>query len=189
MMDGGHVRALAKQARKPYTPDYIEKIAAACVLPNETPLRILYYDCAPFSGHLRLPISGDIKEYRAEDGWLRQLAHKDLFAVRLGVLKPRGFERKVPLSQPQPLTDDDFKPVFEQKGVDMRIGLDMAVYSSNRAAERIILLTNDSDCIPAMKHARRAGLQIVLVQHATRKANPDLKDHADFTRLVPWPEP
>jgi uncharacterized LabA/DUF88 family protein len=40
----------------------------------------------------------------------------------------------------------------------MRIGIDMANLSSNRSVDTIALATNDTDCIPAMKHARRSGL-------------------------------
>ena len=49
-------------------------------------------------------------------------------AVRLGVLKFRGYKlKKTPVTGIAALTDADFKPDFEQKGVDMRIGLDIAV--------------------------------------------------------------
>jgi hypothetical protein len=77
--------------------------------------------------------------------WLRNLARKDLFAVRRGVLKFRGFRpRKVPISADSS-TDADFEPVFEQKGVDMRIGLDIALYSQSRTVERIAIITQDTD--------------------------------------------
>jgi len=45
----------------------------------------------------------------------------------------------------------------------MRIGIDMANLSSNRSVDLIALATNDTDCIPAMKHARRSGLQVALI--------------------------
>jgi uncharacterized LabA/DUF88 family protein len=44
----------------------------------------------------------------------------------------------------------------------MRIGIDMANISLNRSVELIALATNDTDCIPAMKYARRCGLQSLL---------------------------
>ena len=41
----------------------------------------------------------------------------------LGTLKFRGWvPRNIPLESTSQLTDVDFKPNFEQKGVDMRIG-------------------------------------------------------------------
>ena len=76
---------------------------------------------------------------------------------------------------------------FEQKGVDMRIGLDMATFSSTRSVDLIALATNDTDCIPAMKHARRAGLQIALIVVPGYNPAPELMAHADFHRAILWP--
>jgi len=163
LLDGGHVRVHAKNAGMQFTPDYIEKVALACSNPGEEILRILYYDCAPYAGTVTLPVSGAKKTYQGTDHWMRELAQKNLFAVRRGALKFRGFaldKKKIPYQPTAPLQDTDFLPQFEQKGVDMRIGLDMAIYSANRAVDLIALVTNDTDCIPAMKHARRSGLQI-----------------------------
>jgi uncharacterized LabA/DUF88 family protein len=70
----------------------------------------------------------------------------------LGALKFRGYvlnNNRIPYHPGQPLTDADFHPDFEQKGVDMRIGMDMANLASNRSVELIALATNDTDCIPA----------------------------------------
>ncbi|HET9147799.1 MAG TPA: NYN domain-containing protein [Acetobacteraceae bacterium] len=187
LMDGGNARVLARQAKHTYNPDYIEKMAHACVNADERIIRILYYDCAPYNGTQKLPVSGEPKEFSGSDHWLHVLAQKDLFATRLGVLKFRGFKpKKIPIS-PSALTDEDFKPDFEQKGVDMRIGLDIANFCSSRAVDRIILITGDTDCIPAMKHGRKAGLQIVLVRFPNSLIAPELKEHADYVRDVAWP--
>lgn len=118
---------------------------------------------------------------------MQDLASRDLFAVRRGELKFRGYKPKHTPVSPGGLTDADFEPIFEQKGVDMRIGLDIATFAKNRAVDRIALITNDTDCIPAMKHARIAGLQVVLVSMPNSKTTYSLKWHADFARNVPWP--
>jgi uncharacterized LabA/DUF88 family protein len=187
LIDGGHLRALAKVAKIPYTPDSIEKFAHTCVQADETLLRILYYDCAPYVGKARLPVSGAEFEFNGSDSWLRDLASRDLFAVRKGVLKFRGFKpKRIPIS-PTALTDDDFKPDFEQKGVDMRIGLDIANHASTRSVDRIVLISGDTDCLPAMKHARISGLQVVLVSLPNHKLAPELLWHCDFVRPVAWP--
>jgi uncharacterized LabA/DUF88 family protein len=137
---------------------------------NETLLRALYYDCAPYKGFVKKPVSGDQMEFKGSDVWLNKLAEKDFFAVRTGVLKFRGFKpKKVPVSK-EALTDDDFVADFEQKGVDMRIGLDIANFSNERSVDRIILISADTDCVPAMKYARIAGLQVVLARFD--KSNP-----------------
>lgn len=189
LIDGGHLRALTKAAKLTYNPDYIEKVSHACVSQGEKTLRILYYDCAPYVGKAKLPVSGNDHEFNGSDAWLKELAAKDLFAVRRGVLKFRGFKPKnVPIAS-RALSDADFAPDFEQKGVDMRIGLDIANHATLRSVDRIILLTGDTDCIPAMKHARINGLQIVLATLPNHKVAPELLWHSDFERRIAWPAP
>lgn len=169
----------------------IEAVAHACIDTHQGEIlfRALYYDCPPYNGSVKLPVSGAEKEFTASDFWLKDLARRDFFATRLGELKFRGFKPKKIPTPPRPLTDDDFKPDFEQKGVDMRIGLDIAVFSDTRAVERILLITNDTDCIPAMKHGRKAGLQIVLVSLPGQTPASTLLQHADFHRpLSAWPD-
>ena len=185
-IDGGYLRVLVRQADLQYTPDYIETIAHACLLEDEFLLRILYYDCAPYKGSPKLPISGKPSDFTGFDEWIKVLSAKPQFAVRLGVLKFRGFvPKKIPLST-SALSDKDFKPRFEQKGVD-RLGLDIATYSANRSVERIILITGDTDCSPAMKLARTAGLQVVLIQFPGKILARELLSHSDFQRQVEWP--
>jgi uncharacterized LabA/DUF88 family protein len=186
-IDGGHVRACAKKADKPYTSEFVRKIAHASVDAAETLHRILYYDCASYSGKAKLPVSGGEHVFAGGDGLLRQLAAIDLFAVRQGVLKFRGWKpKKIPIV-PVALTDADFAPDFEQKGVDMRIGLDMATACNQRAVDRIILVTGDTDCVPAMKHVRKAGLQVVIVVLPNVKSHQELRAHADYERKIAWP--
>lgn len=187
LIDGGNVRVLSRQAGRPYVPDFIERIAHACAAPDEVIHRILYYDCAPFTGTVRQPVSGQERVFDSSDGWLRELARRDLFAVREGVLKFRGFRpKRVPVASTS-LTDADFEPVFEQKGVDMRIGLDMMAYCTTGTVDRIALMTQDTDCVPAMKSARRAGLQVCLVRLPNSRVAAELLEHADFVRTIPWP--
>jgi uncharacterized LabA/DUF88 family protein len=138
-------------------------------------------------GKTKLPISGAEFEFKGSDHWLKEIASKNLFAVRRGVLKFRGYKpRKIPIANIN-LTDADFKPDFEQKGVDMRIGLDIANFSATRAVDRIILISGDTDCIPAMKQARISGLQVVLASLPNHKVAQELLWHADFERRVAWP--
>ena len=184
LIDGGFLRVAAK---KKFDPDFIEAFAHACKSPDETVFRVLYYDCAMYSGTVKLPVSGASHTFTSSDAWLHALSHKDLFAVRRGVLKFRGFRPKRTPVASATLTDADFEPIFEQKGVDMRIGLDIAAYSDNHAVDRIILVSGDTDCVPALKYGRRAGLQVVLIQPANQKLAPELFAHADFRRTVVLP--
>lgn len=187
LIDGGHLRVLAKQSNLKYNPDLIEKTAHACVGADETLLRALYYDCAPFVGTIKLPVSGKDMEMKGNDSWLRELEGRDLIAVRRGVLKFRGFKPAVVPLNNAPLTDDDFKPDFEQKGVDMRIGLDIANFAAMKTVDRIVLVSGDTDCVPAMKQARISGLQVATVELPKHRLARELKWHSDFVRSVAWP--
>ncbi|ABI66504.1 conserved hypothetical protein [Maricaulis maris MCS10] len=187
LIDGGFTRVLARKDGHSYNPDFIENLAHCVVSDRETLLRALYYDCEPFTGTVQLPVSGEDKEFSKSGKWLDDLARKDFFAVRKGVLKFRGFKpRKIPVSG-RALSDQDFAPDFEQKGVDMRIGLDMATLSNGPKVERIVLISNDTDCVPAMKHARKAGVQLVLGVPPNQSPAHELAMHSDLTRTFAWP--
>ena len=94
-----------------------------------------------------------------------------------------------PIAGGQPLTDADFAPIFEQKGVDMRIGLDIATFAQNRSVERIVLVSGDQDMIPAMKQARKAGLEVASIQlpAPAKKMHDGIYSHSDMVRAVTWP--
>ena len=79
------------------------------------------------------------------------------------------------------VNDDDFVPALRQKGVDMRIGLDIASITLRRQAEIIILVSGDADFVPAAKLARREGVQFVL-DPLWQEIPPDLFEHIDGLR-------
>lgn len=60
------------------------------------------------------------------------------------------------------LTDTDFEIDLIQKGVDMRIGLDIASMAYKKQVSQIVLIAGDSDFVPAAKHARREGIDFIL---------------------------
>ena len=79
------------------------------------------------------------------------------------------------------LTDDDFAPALRQKGVDMRIGLDITSITLKRQADVIIPVSGDSDFVPAAKLARREGMQFIL-DPLWQNVSPDLSEHIDSLR-------
>lgn len=188
LIDGGHLRACAADANEDYNNELIERFARACVAADEYLFRVFYYDAPPFRGKCRLPVSGGEKTFTGNDKWLTELAKLERFAVRRGTLGFRGWKpRNIPIAG-SALRDEDFKPIFEQKGVDMRIGLDIAAFARNLSVDRIVLVSGDQDMIPAMKEARKAGLEVGVAQ--LPKPAIDLHDqivcHADFVRAVLW---
>jgi uncharacterized LabA/DUF88 family protein len=67
---------------------------------------------------------------------------------------------------------------LRQKGVDMRIGLDISTLTLKKQVDTIVLVAGDSDFVPAAKLARREGLHIIL-DPLWQSINDDLFEHID----------
>jgi len=67
---------------------------------------------------------------------------------------------------------------LRQKGVDMRIGVDIASLALNGRVDTLILVAGDSDFVPAAKLARREGIDFIL-DPLWQKINSDLFEHID----------
>lgn len=187
-IDGGYLRAQSRRDGYDYSVDFIEDFAHNMVSKTEDLLRVLYYDCRPYQGDAPLPVSGNPYTFKSGGGWLDELASRDYFAVRTGVLKFRGWK---PKSTPVPtsgLTDMDFRPDFEQKGIDLRIGLDIAAIINTRAADRLALVSADTDLIPALDMARNSGLQVLGVDFPNGPLHGEILSHFDLVREVSWPK-
>ncbi len=140
--------------------------------------RIFYYDCHPSVKRFHHPLTGkhiDLRktpEYDWMVDFLRLLSHKRKVALRMGeilesatgfVLKPDATKKlcRKEISFDD-ITEDDFYLDITQKGVDMRIGLDIASLAHKNLVSQIVLIAGDSDFVPAAKHARREGIDFIL---------------------------
>ncbi len=95
--------------------------------------------------------------------------------------KKRNFLREKYITN---FTNDDFIYHAKQKGVDIKIGLDIATLALKKLVQKIVLISGDSDFVPAAKLARVEGIIFTL----NPMGNPirgDLKEHIDYltTRL------
>ena len=115
---------------------------------------------------------------------LRELGQKDLFVVRLGRMTFKGWAESTTKSGPK------YYPDVQQKGVDMLIGIDIAVIAMSDQANKIIFVTGDTDFVPALEFARGAGrqVQIVMIELPGKKISSHLKKSSDYCREVPWPK-
>lgn len=77
------------------------------------------------------------------------------------------------------ITEYDVSPHIEQKAVDMRIGLDIALIAMKKLADLLIIITGDADIVPALKFARREGMQVGL-DPLRSHIQPELSEHVDF---------
>lgn len=76
------------------------------------------------------------------------------------------------------LKPDDLRLGLRQKGVDMRIGLDISTLTLKKLVDTIILVTGDSDFVPAAKLARREGVEFIL-DPLWQSIEEDLHEHVD----------
>jgi len=150
--------------------------------------RIYWYDAPPLSIKVRRPLAGGNLDFRSTPlGRASRKLHDDLchlpfVAVRKGECVFRGWQVRSPLPEDArhvTLSCSDFAPNIQQKGVDMRLGLDIAALTLKAHVGVIVLVAGDSDFVPAMKFARREGAQIYLatLRHAVRR---EMLEHADL---------
>ena len=83
------------------------------------------------------------------------------------------------VKKPRAVTGEDLVPDMVQKGVDIRIGLDIAWISLKRVVDVLVLVTGDSDFVPVTKFARKEGIKVYLdtMDHPVRR---ELKAHVDL---------
>ncbi|WP_200829155.1 NYN domain-containing protein [Arcanobacterium ihumii] len=86
------------------------------------------------------------------------------------------------------LKEHDFFLDIIQKGVDMRLGLDIASLAERGHVNQIIMISGDSDFVPAAKLARRAGIDFILDPMWSNIAN-SLSEHVDGVRQCVNREP
>ncbi len=197
LLDGSFVvKTLYRRLNTHPTAEQVRDFAKACISPDEEIFRIYYYDCPPYSNQEVNPISrlavdfSQTPQHNRQVSFQDKLARMDNVAFRRGVLAFRGWKiKKKSLSEimanKRAVEDRDLVPDLEQKRVDIKIGLDIAWLSSKNIVERIILVTGDADFIPAMKFARREGIQIVLVTLGN-PTKPEMREHTDEFRAVNW---
>ena len=172
------------------TANEVRDFALKCLESNEELFRIYCYHCPPYDGVQTHPLSKAKEDFSQTDVYLgmsnliRDLKVTDNIAFRSGELSFDGWLIRRRAAQDiiktgRALTDSDFAPDLKQKRVDMKIGLDVAWLASKAIVEKLVLVTADSDFVPAMKFARREGVQVVLVTMGHKLVKQDLKEHAD----------
>lgn len=159
--------------------------------------RIFFYDCPPLTKRVHLPISKRTLDLAKTDIAISRLAiHQELLAarkvaLRLGKLndkvgwraKPEAVDRWVADPGGFGPVDDDFEIDTVQKGVDMRLGLDVASMAFKGQVRQLILVAGDADFVPAVKLARREGIDVVLDPMGGTPAK-DLVAHVDGVRNI-----
>ena len=155
--------------------------------------RIFYYDCPPMDKKVHHPLTGRAIDFAREPQavymrqFLEELKRKRKMALRLGHLggtgdwciRPRHTKDIVTGKlDPTQLKDTDLVYEMKQKGVDMKIGVDIATLALKQLVGKIILIAGDADFVPAAKLARREGIDFVLDPMWVH-IHPELYEHID----------
>ena len=156
--------------------------------------RVYYYDCPPLGKKVFHPLLGrtiDLsrtEQFEFMTAFLQELKKRRKIALRLGSLNESQARYSLTAEctkrlssgriEVQDLRENDYILDVKQKGVDMKIGLDIASLAYKRLVDQVVLIAGDSDFVPAAKLARREGIDFILDPlHSHIKDN--LVEHVD----------
>ena len=178
--------------------DLLYTMAHKHVEKHNTLYRIFYYDCEPSDKKAHNPITKKAIDFRKSDEYnfrkelFEHLKKKRKMALRLGALKDNNnwyiksdkvkelLNGKIEIKD---LNENDVYLDFKQKGIDMKIGVDIASLALKRFVDTIVLFSGDSDFVPAAKLARREGIDFIL-DPMFANVEPQLFEHIDGMRSV-----
>ena len=207
MIDGGYFmkryNTLYNRDRSK-TPKTIVKdlytIAHAHVGDNNYLYRIFYYDCFPFEKKVHNPISKKCIDFSKTPeavtmkAIFEELKRQRKVALRLGTIKDGRrwilYNRASSSLLRHEITANDLKEDdvyydMHQKGIDMKIGVDIASLALKRFVDKIVLISGDSDFVPAAKLARREGIDFVLDPMHSSHVENNLFEHIDGLTSIP----
>jgi len=196
MIDGWFMRKrIYKLKTFYYSGPEIRKYCLKHLRENDYLYRIFYYDTAPLEKKGHNPISKKAIDFsqtavaKAQSKLFESIKTTPNFALRLGkavwknnewILAPDKLKSLISKNlSVDDLSEHDVRPLIEQKAVDMRIGLDIALIAIKRIADLLIIITGDADIVPALKFARREGMQVCL-DPLRNPIQPELEEHVDF---------
>ena len=130
-------------------------------------LRTYYYNSLPYQS--RPPSQRERERFDNARRFYHSLALLPRFEVRLGRLELRG-------QRP------DGSPIFEQKRVDIMLGVDLVQHAAKGHIQQAILLARDSDFIPAIAVAKAEGV-LVRLFHGGSCHNDLLREVDERVRL------
>lgn len=159
--------------------------------------RIFYYDCAPLKKTLYNPLSKKSFDFSKSstyiwmNSFLSTLKCRRKVALRMGffadeemsyIFSPETVKKLFRGSlRIEDLSESDLVLNMRQKGVDMKIGLDIASLAYKKLVDQIVLISGDSDFVPAAKLARTEGIDFI-VDPMGQRINDNLMEHIDGLR-------
>src|SRR5690349_18286675 len=167
--------------------DIIERKGESCIVSS---------DCPPLDKKMQNPVSKKAVDFgKSAEARFRLALHEELREKRKVALiachLSAHTQRTIKLHkvtellagkiQMSDLGEDDVTIDIRQKGVDMRIGVDVSSLAFKKQVDQIILIAGDADFVPAAKKARREGIDFVL-DPMWQNLPPNLNEHIDGLR-------
>ena len=159
--------------------------------------RIFYYDCEPLKKTVYNPLTQKNFDFSKSStfiwmtSFLNNLKQRRKLALRMGFFADEemnyifssGTVKKLCKGtlKIEDLSESDLILNMRQKGVDMKIGIDIASLAYKKLVDQIVLISGDSDFVPAAKLARIEGIDFI-VDSMGMKINDNLIEHIDGLR-------
>lgn len=167
-IDAGYLSAMLsanfKKAR-------IDHLMLSNLLVGEIPIepkawryRTYYFDALPYLDDDH-PTAEDRERRQKHASFLEALDKLDRFQVVQGRMEKR--------------MDAKGQPVYNQKRVDVLLAVELTQMAWQRHVDFAVLVTGDSDFVPAVEAARKAGVSVIL-RHGQKSAYP----HRELIRAV-----
>jgi uncharacterized LabA/DUF88 family protein len=140
-IDGAYVQYMLRDEFASATIDF--GLLAQKVAGGREILRTYYYDCLPYQS--RNPTPDERQRFSRKQGFFAALEKNPRFQIRQGRLEYRG-------------NDDRGRPIFEQKRVDILMGVDLALLAAKHQITDAAIIAGDSDFLPAIEAAKTEGV-------------------------------
>lgn len=163
-IDEGYVAKILKDSFFSPAIDYA-KFSQLLAHDNQI-LRTYYYTALPYKS--KIPTPEEQKRFDNKQRFLDSLRRLNFFEVRLGKIQ---------------MAYDKFGRMFyRQKRVDALLTLDLVRLAMKQLIEEAIIVSGDSDFIPAIECAKEEGIQVQLVYEAEHLPSNDLLLTVDTRR-------
>lgn len=141
-IDGAYLQNIVRKISP--ANDRIDMKKLVLWIAGDLPIRrVYYYDCLPYQSDP--PSDEESDRLSKKQKFFSALEKIDRFEVRKGRLERRGI-------------DINGQPIFDQKRVDLQMGLDFAFSAYRQKITFAALLTGDSDLCPAIEAAKNEGV-------------------------------
>ena len=150
-VDGAYFQKVLRDEFPPIRVDF-GKLASKIAGGREI-LRTYFYDCLPWQSPTPTPEEAD--RFGKKQRFFAALERLPRFQVRQGRLEFRGL-------------NNNQIPIFQQKRVDILMGVDLALLAAKHQITDAAVLAGDSDFLPAIEAAKPEGV----VVHSFHGASP-----------------